>query len=123
VEETNIALCGMGFPYSPRFTSDSLTTLLSRGKQLFKENCAQCHARNMVDQLTGPALGGIEERWSAFPRADLFRWIRSSQEMIAEKHPRAVLLWAEFQPTIMNDFPNLTDQDIEALLLFIETTY
>ena len=32
------------------------------GEALFKANCASCHNRNMKDDLTGPALGGVEER-------------------------------------------------------------
>ena len=38
------------------------------GKSLFKANCAQCHAKNMKSNLTGPALGGVEERWADYPR-------------------------------------------------------
>ena len=73
----------------------------------------------MVDALTGPALAGTEERWSDYPREDLYQWIRASQAMISEGHPRAVELWNEWKPTVMNNFPNLTDDDIESLLLYI----
>ncbi|MBI5914780.1 MAG: cytochrome c, partial [Bacteroidetes bacterium] len=39
---------------------------IEAGKVLFKNNCASCHNKNMKDKLTGPALGGLQERWAAF---------------------------------------------------------
>ena len=89
------------------------------GKELFTANCASCHAKNMKDNATGPALSGTEERWSAFPRTDLYKWIRNSQAMIQSGHPRATELWAKWKPTAMNNFPQLTDEQIESLLLYI----
>lgn len=89
------------------------------GERLFKAQCAQCHNRNMVDDLTGPALNSIEKRWAAYPREDLYNWIRNSQQMIADGHPRAVELWEKWQPTVMNNF-SLTDEEIENLLVYIE---
>ncbi len=82
-------------------------------------NCASCHSRDMKTNLTGPALGGVEGRWAAYPRQDLYRWIRASQAMIAEGHPRAVELWAQWKPTLMNNFPGLTDEQIESILLYV----
>ena len=62
---------------------------VEEGKTLFVANCAACHNKNMKDNLTGPALGGMEERWSGFPRKDLYAWIRNSQALIATGHPYA----------------------------------
>ena len=89
------------------------------GRQLFVANCAACHNRNMTDDLTGPALAGVEERWAKYPKKDIYQWIRGSQGMIKKKHPRAVQLWKKWQPTIMNDFPAFTDEEIKALLYYI----
>ena len=52
---------------------------VAEGKTLFKAKCAQCHNKNMRDKLTGPALGGVEERWAEYDREDLYKWIRNSQ--------------------------------------------
>ncbi len=93
------------------------------GKTLFKQNCAQCHNKNMIHDLTGPALADVEKRWSAFPKEDLYNWIRSSQSLVEAEHPRAVKIYNEWNQTLMNDFPNLTDEDIEALLVFIDNYY
>lgn len=90
------------------------------GKELFVANCASCHNKNMKDDLTGPALAGTEERWAAFPRKDLYAWIRNSQALIATGHPRANELWGKWKPTLMNNFPGLTDEQIESLLLYIK---
>ena len=90
------------------------------GKELFTANCAACHAKDMKTASTGPALGGVEDRWAAFPRKDLYSWIRNSQALIASGHPRANELWSKYKPVLMNNFPGLTDEQIESLLLFIK---
>lgn len=96
---------------------------LEAGKTLFRNQCATCHNRDMKSKLTGPALGGTQERWADYPREDLYAWIRNSQALIATGHPRAVAVWNEWKPTLMNNFPNLTDQEIENLLAYIDGVY
>ena len=93
------------------------------GATLFRNYCGSCHAKNMKDNLTGPALGGVEGRWGEYPRQDLYAWIRNSQAMIAQGHPRAVAVWEEWKPTVMTNFPALTDLEIESLLLYINNQY
>ncbi len=93
------------------------------GASLFQTNCASCHNRNMRSDLTGPALGGTEERWADYPREDLYRWIRYSQQMIEGGHPKAVQLWNDWRPNVMQNFPNLSDHDIESMLLYINNMY
>jgi mono/diheme cytochrome c family protein len=87
------------------------------GKALFTANCASCHAKNMKTALTGPALAGVEGRWSN--QADLYAWIRNSQAMIKKGNPRAVELWNQYKPTVMTAFPTLTDEEIGSMLLYI----
>lgn len=96
---------------------------LAEGNTLFKNYCASCHNKNMKDNLTGPALGGVEERWADYPREDLYAWVRNSQAMIADGHPRATELWNDWKPNIMNNFPALTDQQIENILAYIDDVY
>ncbi len=75
----------------------------------------------MKSKMTGPALGGVETRWTN--EADLYSWIRNSQAMIASgSHPRATELWNEWKPTVMNSFPGLTDADIANILAYIKCT-
>ncbi len=101
-------------------TSDAFHAQISEGKRLFKNNCASCHNKNMKDHLVGPALGGITDRWADFPAEDLFQWIRNSQNLVQQKHPRAIRLWEEWDKQMMNPFPNLTDEDLTALVAYIE---
>lgn len=93
------------------------------GKELFSANCGACHNKNMKDNLTGPALGGLEDRWAAYPRADLYSWIRNSQALIATGHPRATELWNKWKPTLMNNFTGLTDEQIESIILYINDEF
>ena len=75
----------------------------------------------MKSNLTGPALGGVRERWES--QEDLYSWIRNSQAMIQAGHPRAVELWNQWKPTQMTAFPDLTDDEIESMLVYIDGVY
>ena len=100
----------------------SNAALNNQGKALFKTNCAACHNRNMKDDLTGPALGGVVDRWKDYPKEDLYEWIRNSQRLVQEGHPKAVDLYNEWNKVIMGSFNGLTDEDIAAILFYIEET-
>ena len=91
------------------------------GKTLFKNYCAQCHSKNMKSAATGPALGGAQERWA--DDEALYAWIRNSQAMIASGHPRAVELWNQYKPTVMTAYPDLTDDEIASILVYVNDTY
>ncbi len=100
-----------------------LSPTAQKGKDLFKNNCASCHNRDMQTNLTGPALGGLQERWAAYPRTDLYQWIRNSQALIDAGHPRAQELWNKWKPVIMTPASSLKDEDIEAILTYVEEQY
>lgn len=93
------------------------------GKTLFKAQCNQCHAKDMKSPLTGPALGGTQERWADYPKEDLYSWIRNSQALVSAGHPQAVAVWKEWKPVVMNPFPELTDAEIENVLGYINHVY
>jgi cytochrome c2 len=92
-----------------------------KGKTTFLNNCASCHNKNMKDKLTGPALGGAQERWG--DDKALYSWIRNSQAMIAKGHPKALELWGQWKPTVMTSFPNLKDDEIADVLEYINFQY
>lgn len=100
----------MGFSLSAEVSPDA-------GKELFKNYCAACHNRDMRTAATGPALAGSQAAWG--DDAALYAWIRNSQEMIKQGHPRAVQLWNQYKPTVMTAFPNLTDDEIGSMLAYI----
>ncbi len=99
--------------------SEALTPQIKTGKRLFKANCGSCHHRNMVDDLTGPALKGVRERWSDFPKQDLYNWIKNPAKLIHQQHPRALYLWQKWNKEPMPAFANLSNDDVEAILTYI----
>jgi cytochrome c2 len=90
----------------------------SDGATLFTNNCASCHNKNMKSKSTGPALGGVQDRWE--DQGLLYAWIRNSQAVIASGDPYATKLFAEYNKSVMTSFPQLTDEDIAALLAYID---
>lgn len=93
------------------------------GEALFKANCATCHARDMKTKLTGPALGGVAERWSDYPITDLYSWIRNSQALIATGHKRANDIYNEYNKSVMTAFPKLDDPAIDDILAYVDNMY
>ncbi len=95
------------------------------GKALFRANCAACHAADMKSNLTGPALGGSQERWADYGGDEaLYSWIRNSQAMInSGENERATALWAEWGPTVMTNFLQLTDDDILNIMAFVNCSF
>lgn len=94
-----------------------------KGKRLFMAKCASCHAASMNRHLTGPALGPALKEWEKYPKEDLYAYIRNNQKLLKEGHPRAEVVWADWQPIIMNSFPELTDEEIGSILQFIQQRY
>jgi mono/diheme cytochrome c family protein len=93
------------------------------GKLLFLKYCASCHSVDMKRDLTGPALADTEAHWAAFPREELYAFIRNSQGLIVNKEAKAhvyatdqYIKWG----SVMTPFPSFSDQEIEAILDFIE---
>lgn len=87
------------------------------GKKLFFKHCALCHNRNMVDDMTGPALYKVEERWES--KTDLIHFIQDPQTLINNNHERAVKV-AALWPSEMTAFPQLDSLAIEEILAFVE---
>ena len=80
------------------------------GKALFSANCASCHAVNK--KLTGPALAGVEDRWP--DKQNLYAWIKNSAAFLKTGDPYATNLYNEYNKVAMNNFPGLSDADIDA---------
>ena len=97
----------------------SLTSLVQAqdGKALFNQKCASCHA---IDKnLVGPALKGVEDRWD--DKAMLYEWVRNSAAVIKKGYPRAVAVYNEYNKVQMTAFPELKNEDIDAILGYINT--
>ncbi len=90
-----------------------------KGKQLFNQNCAACHALNR--KMTGPALANVETRLAEEEGLDkewLYAWIRNSAGMISAGDAYAVKIYNEYNQAAMNAFPTLSDQDIDDILAY-----
>jgi len=96
-----------------------------KGKALWNANvCGSCHNKNMKDDATGPALGGVQERWAGEPREHLYRWVQQSQSLINSKESaRALAVWGQWKPTVMSNYTNLSGEDVEHLLAYIKGEY
>ena len=107
-------------PKSGELPPELLTTI-STGKKLFKTNCANCHNKDMKSNMTGPALGGVRERWSDYPISDLYDWIRNPIGLVEKGHPRAVEVFIEWNRIPMTSFNNFSDEEIGAILTYVES--
>ncbi len=88
------------------------------GKQIFQTNCQSCHAINK--KLSGPALAGFMERgpW-AENKENIYAWIHNPGAFIpTTAYTKA--LQAEYGQ-IMPGFPQLSNQDIDAVIEYINT--
>jgi len=88
------------------------------GKALFMANCASCHNKNMKDKMTGPALYGVEGRWKK--KEDLHAWIRNSSAFLKTGDAYANSLFNEYNKSVMTAFPSLKDDEIDAILAYVE---
>lgn len=95
------------------------------GKSLFKSNCASCHNPKVAQ--TGPALVGVTKRWEdagtyqgKTGKQWLYAWIKDWHRPVEAKYPYAVTI-QNYAPSEMNIFPTLKDDDIDAILHYIES--
>ena len=85
------------------------------GEELFKANCASCHAVNR--NLTGPSLANVWERWES--EELLIEWIRNNQAVIASGNPYAVALYNEWNQSPMNLFLQFSDEQVLTIMDYI----
>ncbi|MDQ3109250.1 MAG: c-type cytochrome [Bacteroidota bacterium] len=87
------------------------------GKALFKANCSSCHNASEV-KSTGPGLKGVLGR---IPGGDWkYDWVHNSGKLIASGDAYGVKLLAQYK-TAMNPFPQLSNEQIDAILAYADT--
>jgi len=88
--------------------------LLKRGKTLYQNRgCAGCHGIGKLN--AGPDLAGVSQRR---PKEWLVRWLKDTEGMLASDST-AIALLEEWRGMRMPG-QRLSDQDIEAILAFID---
>ncbi len=87
--------------------------LVGVGKKLFNTNCAACH--KLDKKLIGPALGKITDK-----RSDewLKAWILDNNALRASGDQDAIDIYKEYNGMPMTAFPQLSDDDITAILAY-----
>ena len=93
---------------------------IEAGKTTFRTLCRSCHNENMKADMTGPALGGVQERWEN--QEDLYSWIRNNQALIASGNAKALEI-SKWDASAMSNFPELTDAEIGNVLTYIQGKY
>jgi cytochrome c551/c552 len=101
-------------------TIDNMSTesskVNSKGQQLFKQNCASCHA--LDKDLTGPALRGVAQRgpW-AEDKNNLKKWIKDPDSFIStDVYAKNLKAKYGFQMPAQSQ---LSDADIEEVIDYI----
>lgn len=85
-----------------------------RGKTLFQQNCASCHA--LFKDLTGPGLAGVRQRWSS--EELLILWIRNWSQAVKSGDPYAIKI-KDWSAASMMTF-SLSDEEVRAVLAYID---
>ena len=89
------------------------------GKTLFMGNCASCHS--VTKDLTGPALGGVEERHKWADHNELLKWVHNpGGYMATDSYTQG--LKAKY-PTMMTPFPSLTLKDVDNIVAYINAEW
>lgn len=89
---------------------------IEHGKELFKANCASCH--QVYKRSTGPALHGSVERAPSVQW--IYDWVRNSTDLIKSGDAYANQIYEEYNKTAMTHFPQLSDEDIDDILAYVE---
>jgi hypothetical protein len=106
--------------YYAHLSNANLLENIATGAKLFDQYCSMCHAKNMVDKLTGPPLGCIEGGKANRSRSWLLRFTKNSQKMISLKDSLAVCNWEFWKPLLMPNFEYLNNHEIDQIYDFIK---
>jgi len=98
---------------------DSISAASSQGRTLFLSKCASCH--NVFKDMAGPALGSFEERGPWSDRKKLYEWIKNP-EAFMKKDSYTKQLKEKFG-SVMTPFPDLTNDEIDVIIQYINSSY
>ena len=91
---------------------------MTKGKELFENNCKQCHNVN-AESLVGPGLAGVRQRTPG--EEWLQKWIKNPSAVIATGDQYAVKIFNQYNKTQMTSFTNFTNEDISSILDYIDS--
>ena len=100
------------------FSIVNLASYAQDGEALFKSQCATCHQPHKDG--TGPKLYEVREKWEEGGAQDgsIYQWVRNWQ-VAAANDPFASEV-ADWSPTAMSLFPELKDDQIDAIFDYVD---
>lgn len=112
-----LAACGDDAPKQPLEVAQG-NVQVEEGKSIFRQQCTTCHL--FAKDAVGPALQGVLARWDGDSVA-LRAYIRNPAASIDAKEPHAVKAWEKWKPSVMTPFPNLSDEELNALIAYFQS--
>jgi cytochrome c2 len=107
-------IAGLASP--PLFGEDDISAI--DGKALFKTNCQSCHSASSK-RSTGPGLRGVLDR---IPAGNWkYDYIHNPSALILKGDPYANKIFNDYNKTTMTAFPQLSNAEIDAILMYINT--
>jgi mono/diheme cytochrome c family protein len=97
--------------------SNISATAAPDGKAIFQSNCASCH--NPLKDATGPALKGVDGRVPS--KEWLHDWVHNSTKVINSGDKYANDLYAKWNKTAMTGFPQLSNEEIDAVIAYVNS--
>jgi cytochrome c2 len=88
------------------------------GKSLFLTKCASCH--NLIRDMAGPALAEIRDRGSWSDSKRLYNYIRHPESLDRNKYIDSL---RKVYGTKHLAFPELSDEEIKAILSYLNADY
>jgi len=88
----------------------------TEGQQLFRVKCAACHAPDR--KIIGPPLAGALKSWNN-NKQDLYTYVRNPSDARDKGIKRAIEI-EDYDPSVMNPFPELSDKQLDQIFAFIE---
>jgi mono/diheme cytochrome c family protein len=99
------------------FVCNFSATAAPDGKAIFQSNCASCH--NPLKDATGPALKGVDARVPS--KEWLHNWVHNSASVIASGDKYATDLFGKWNKTAMTAFPQLSNEEIDAVVTYVNS--
>jgi mono/diheme cytochrome c family protein len=110
---------------APDYASTLQDEKLEKGRLLFRSYCNSCHYP--YANGLGPPLAGARKRWENAGSYQgkngdqwLKAWIRNWKDVVAAGYPYGVMM-AKSRENEMNYFINLTDEQIDLILNYVDS--
>ena len=100
------------------FLSSIFQVQAQEGEALFKSQCATCHQPHK--DMTGPKLYEVRQKWEdgGAQEGSIYQWVNNWQ--VAAANDSYARERAQWSPTAMSLFPDLTHEQIDAIFDYVD---